>query len=106
MTKPTNAVKDRWNAKNYDDIRVRVPKGRKDDIEAYATQHGKSVNGLINGFLQEMLGLTEEEWKRAADEQGTHKAPPAHPISHSLIRCSACKLTVQRRLDDGKQGQK
>ena len=35
MTKPTNAVKDRWNAKNYDDIRVRVPKGRKDDIEAY-----------------------------------------------------------------------
>ena len=70
MTKPTNAVKDRWNAKNYDDIRARVPKGRKDDIEAYATQHGKSVNGLINGFLQDMLGLTEEEWKRATDEQG------------------------------------
>ena len=67
MSKPTNAVKDRWNAKNYDDLRVRVPKGRKADIEAYAAQHDIRINSLINMLLANTLGLTEEEWKKAPD---------------------------------------
>lgn len=64
MTKPTNAVKDRWNAKNYDDLRVRIPKGRKADVEAYAKAQGESVNALINNFLRNAVGLSEEEWKK------------------------------------------
>ena len=68
MTKPTNAVKDRWNAKNYDDLRVRIPKGRKADVEAYAKAQGESVNGLINNFLRNAVGLSEEEWKKDTDE--------------------------------------
>ena len=34
MVKPTNAVKDSWNAKAYDDFRVRILKGRKATVEA------------------------------------------------------------------------
>ena len=68
MTKPTNAVKDRWNAKNYDDLRVRIPKGRKADVEAYAKAQGESVNGLINSFLRNAIGLSEEDWKKDAEE--------------------------------------
>ena len=67
MSKPTNAVKDRWNAKNYDDLRVRVPKGRKADIEAYAAQHEITINSLINSLLANILGLTEDAWKEAPD---------------------------------------
>ena len=70
MSKPTNAVKDRWNAKTYDDLRVRIPKGRKAEVEAYAISKGESVNGLINAFLRDSLGMSEEEWKRATDEAG------------------------------------
>ena len=33
MTKPTNAVKDRWNAKNYDDIRVGWVSGKYAKLE-------------------------------------------------------------------------
>jgi len=44
-----------------------VPKGRKADIEDYAKQRGESVNGLMNALLQEALGLTEDEWKKASD---------------------------------------
>ena len=74
MTKPTNAVKDRWNAKNYDDLRVRIPKGRKAEVEAYAVQKKATVNGLINQMLSEALGMTEEEWKKApADQPGSIK---------------------------------
>ena len=70
MSKPTTAVKDRWNAKAYDDLRVRIPKGRKTEVEAYALAHGGSVNGLINAFLRDSLGMSEEEWKRTNDDNG------------------------------------
>ncbi len=68
MSKPTNAVKDRWNAKAYDDLRVRIPKGRKAEVEAYALSKGESVNGIINTFLRDALGISEEEWKAVADD--------------------------------------
>lgn len=64
MGKTSTVVKDRWNAKAYDQVAVRVPKGRKADIEAYARENGKSINGLINDYLKQALGMTEEEWKR------------------------------------------
>lgn len=64
MGKTSTVVKDRWNAKAYDQVAVRVPKGRKADIEAYAKEKGKSINGLINDYLKDLLGMSEEEWKR------------------------------------------
>ena len=70
MSKPTNAVKDRWNAKAYDDLRVRIPKGRKAEVEAYALSKGESVNGLINAFLRDSLGMSEEDWKHTTDDTG------------------------------------
>ena len=69
MSKPTNAVKDRWNAKAYDDLRIRVPKGRRLDIEAYANQHDIKINSLINALLMKTLNMTEEEWKNAPGTQ-------------------------------------
>lgn len=48
MGKTSSAVKDRYNAKAYDEIKVRVPKGQKDAIKAHADQFdGGSVNGFI-----------------------------------------------------------
>lgn len=69
MSKTSNAVKDRWNAKAYDNITLRVPKGRKKDVEAFARAQGDSVsvNGLINSLLCEAMGLTEAEWKADPD---------------------------------------
>jgi hypothetical protein len=57
MGKTSNAVKDRYNAKSYDDIRVRVPKGMKEKIQAYADANGETVNGLINRLLENALGV-------------------------------------------------
>ena len=48
MGKTSSAVKDRYNAKAYDEIKVRVPKGQKDSIKAHADRFdGGSVNGFI-----------------------------------------------------------
>ncbi len=68
MGKTSSKVKDRYNAKAYDEMKVRVPKGRKADIEAYAKEHGESVNGLVNGFFRSVLNVSEEDWKKDAEE--------------------------------------
>lgn len=69
MTKPTNVVKDRWNAKTYDDLRIRIPKGRKAAVEAYAKAQDESVNGLVNNYLRNVLGMTENEWKSPSENE-------------------------------------
>ena len=51
---------------NYDEIKVRVPKGRKAEIEARVQAEGNSVNGLINRLLREYLQKSEEEWNEKA----------------------------------------
>ena len=64
MGKTSSTVKNRYNAKAYDQIPVRVPKGRKHDIEAYAKANNQSVNALINTYLRTAIGMGEEEWKK------------------------------------------
>ncbi len=57
MGKTSNAVKDRYNAKTYDDIRLRVPKGEKEKIQAFAEAQGETINGFINRLIAEAMGV-------------------------------------------------
>lgn len=68
MGKTSSIVKDRYNAKVYDEIKIRVPKGRKAAVEAHAKQKGESVNGLVNSLLRADMALTEAEWKRPPED--------------------------------------
>ena len=68
MGKTSSAVKNRYNAKAYDQLPVRVPKGRKATVEELAREKGESVNGMINRLLREEAGLTEEDWKKNEEE--------------------------------------
>jgi len=52
----------------FDELKTRIPKGRKADIEAHAQRKGLSVNGLINTLLREDMNLSEDEWKRSPEE--------------------------------------
>ena len=38
-----------------DEIRIRMPKGRKDIIQAHAAAQGESVNGFINRAIDETM---------------------------------------------------
>lgn len=57
----------KYMAANYDELKVRVPKGRRADFDAYAKAQGESVNALINAYMRETLGMSEAEWKRTAE---------------------------------------
>ncbi len=55
MGKTSSAVKNRYNAKAYDAIPLRVPKGRKAEIKAFADAQGESVNGFLNRLIAEAM---------------------------------------------------
>lgn len=60
MGRTSSAVKDRYNAKTYDEIKVRVNKGKKETIQAHAEAHGQSVNGFINSAIDEKMERDHE----------------------------------------------
>ena len=39
----------------YEDLRVRVPKGRKEEIKAFVATTGKSLNSFINEAIDEKI---------------------------------------------------
>lgn len=69
MGKTSSAVKNRWNAKAYEELKIRVPKGLKSAVEAHAKAQGESVNGLVNSLLRVDMGLSVDEWKATREEE-------------------------------------
>lgn len=59
---------NKYNAANYDNLRIVIPKGRKQAVEAHAKKQGESVNGYVNGLIRDDMGLTEDEWKQGQTE--------------------------------------
>ena len=58
----------KYMAANYDEVKIRIPKGRKADLEEKAQKMGVSVNGLINSVIRDLLEMTEDEWRKTAEE--------------------------------------
>ena len=72
MGKTSSAVKNRYNAKAYDAIPLRVHKGTKEIIQAHAEARKESVNGFINRAISEAM-------ERDQAAQGPPDGPPEAP---------------------------
>lgn len=55
MGKTSSTVKDRYNKKAYDNITLRVPKGRKEVLQNYTASKGESLNAFINRAINEAI---------------------------------------------------
>lgn len=53
------AVK-KYNEKAYDEIKVRVKKGKKDIIQKYALSNNETVNKMINRLLENEIPEMKE----------------------------------------------
>lgn len=60
MGRTSSAVKDRYNAKAYDEIKVRVSKGKKDAIKVHADGRGESINSFIGRAIDETMERDSE----------------------------------------------
>lgn len=54
-TEARRRANEKYNAKAYDEIKVRVSKGDKDRIRAHAEVQGESVNSFINRAIIEAI---------------------------------------------------
>lgn len=54
---------NKYNASKYDSLRIVIPKGQKEAVDAHARSKGLSTNGLVNELLRADLGVSEEDWK-------------------------------------------
>ena len=48
----------KYNEKAYDRIELKVPKGKKDIIKAFAAKNGESLNGFVNKAIDEAMNKT------------------------------------------------
>lgn len=55
MGKTSSKVKDIYNAKAYDELKIRVPKGKKDQIKSHADTQGESLNGFVKRAIDEAI---------------------------------------------------
>lgn len=55
-----NAV-SKYMKENYDEIKVRVEKGKKAIIKAHTDSKGESVNGFINRAIDETMRRDKQE---------------------------------------------
>ena len=63
---PTDAQKrarDKWLNEKVEDIRFRVPKGKKVVIQEHAAKQGESVNAFINRAVDETIQRDRESEK-------------------------------------------
>lgn len=51
----------KYNAKAYEEIKVRVKKGEKEKIKAHAQKQGESVNGFINRSMKNQMESDNNE---------------------------------------------
>lgn len=55
VSKAQQKAVTKYMKENYDEIKVRVDKGRKAEIKAHAEAQGESVNGFINRAIDETM---------------------------------------------------
>lgn len=53
-TEGQKRARDKWLAQ-FDQVKFCVPKGKKAELQAYATKNGESLNGLINRLIDEAM---------------------------------------------------
>jgi len=54
-TKASQKAVDKYVKNNYDNMTIRVPKGKKQVIQNLATSKGKSLNGFVNEAIDEKM---------------------------------------------------
>lgn len=55
-TEASNKASQRYNAKAYDRLAIRVKKGQSEKIAEYAKSKGMSLNGYINSLIAADMG--------------------------------------------------
>lgn len=59
-TKAQQRAVNKYMKENYDEIKVRTDKGKKEKIKVHAESRGESVNAFINRAIDEQMRRDKE----------------------------------------------
>ena len=63
ISEARHRANEKYNAKAYDEIKVRVPKGIKEELKAHADSMGESVNGFIKRAIENQIVIDKTKDK-------------------------------------------
>ena len=63
VSKAQQKAVSKYMKANYDEIKIRVPKGQKAVIKLVAAERGESVNGFISRLISEALCIDRGDEK-------------------------------------------
>lgn len=55
VSKAQQKAVSKYMKENYDEVKIRMPKGKKAKIKAYADSKGESINGFVNRAIDETM---------------------------------------------------
>lgn len=55
VSKAQQRAVNKYVKSNYDEVKLRMPKGKKNVIQAHAAQQGESINAYINRAIDEAM---------------------------------------------------
>ena len=55
VTKAQQKAVAKYMKNNYDELKIRIPKGRKGEIQAVADSLGESLNGFVSTAIDERI---------------------------------------------------
>ena len=82
VSKAQQRAVSKYMKENYDVYQIRMPKGRKAEIQAHAETRGESVNGFLNRAVSE----TMERDKAAPETAGKATEPCLHTQEQAVRR--------------------
>jgi predicted HicB family RNase H-like nuclease len=59
VTKAQQKAVAKYMKDKYDEIKIRIPKGDKERIQAHAEAHGESLNGYVGRAIKETMERDE-----------------------------------------------
>lgn len=63
VSKAQMKATNKYNASKYDSLRIVIPKGQKEAVDAHAKRKGLSTNGLVNELLRIDMSISDADWK-------------------------------------------
>ena len=79
VSKAQQRAVNKYVKNNYDEIKLRMPKGKKEIIQAHAAQRGESVNAYINRAIDK--AMSEDDSSTRTDKAGDLRHRRRSPAS-------------------------
>ena len=101
VSKAQQRAVNKYVKNNYDEIKLRMPKGKKEIIQAHAAQRGESVNAYINRAIDKAMSEDDSSTRPKSSPANTSEGKGYRVlgrISPTLQPSARSSFTAERAM--------